>query len=147
MGIAQDLQKTTLELRKQRVVYAPGFQTVWGFAQASAKERGLKGGDANVNDEDALRAIQKGIKMNKDVLDILPTDGVAQQELAALEALLPQMATEDEVRAAAAQYVATNELDAKKGMGQVMAHLSATFGTSLDKSMASRIAREALVAA
>lgn len=152
MGIAQDLQTKTLELRKQRSDIAPGFQSVLGLAQASAKERGLKGGDATVNDEDALRAIQKGIKINQDTLATI--DGGAdvslsfiertERELKELKALLPQMASEAEVRAAAEEFVASNELDAKKGMGQVMAHLSAKFGTSLDKAIASRIAKESL---
>ena len=152
MGLAQDLQKTTLCLRKERSEVAPGFQTVLGYAQASAKERGLKGGDATINDEDALRAIQRGIKMCKDTLASIDDASNAnlefkdrtRKELHQLEVLLPQMASEDAVRAAAREFVANNELDAKKGMGQVMSHLASVFGTSLDKSMASRVAREEL---
>ena len=153
MGLAQDLQKAALDHRKQRSEVAPGLQTVLTYAQASAKERGLKGGDAAVNDEDALRAIQRGIKMCKDTLGVIadrgiqPTNDKVQRELEVLEALLPEMASEEEVRAAAQAFVSQNELDAKKGMGQVMAHLSQKFGTSLDKSQASRIAKEALVQA
>jgi uncharacterized protein YqeY len=154
MGLAQDLQSKTLELRKQRVDYAAGFQSVLGFAQASAKERGLKGGDGTVNDEDALRAIQKGIKICRDTLeqagDHTNTDGVldrTKRELAALETLLPQMASEDEVRDATRPFLTgyfANEGDPKKAMGVLMKHLSDHFGTTLDKSVASRVAREEL---
>jgi uncharacterized protein YqeY len=152
MGLAQDLQTTTLYFRKERSELAPGFQSVMAFAQASAKERALKGGDPTVNDEDALRAIQRGIKMCKDTLEAAgdaESDSIlrTRKELHQLELLLPAMASDDEVRAAAEKFVAENEIDPKKGMGQVMAHLTATFGTSLNKSEASRIAREALVTA
>ncbi len=150
MGIAQDLNAKTLELRKARSDIAGGFQSVQAFATAFAKERGLKGGDATVNDEDALRAIQRGIKMCNDTLEAVGVahgtrdGGVTQRELDELKALLPEMASEDDVRTAARTYIANHQPDPKKGMGQVIAQLSGAFGTSLDKAMAARIAKEEL---
>ena len=151
MGIAQDLNAKTLELRKARADIAGGFQSVQAFAQAFAKERGLKGGDTTVTDEDALRGIQRGIKMCRDTIEAAGpdnmTDGVldrTERELVALEALLPEMASEDDVRNAARAYITNHQPDPKKGMGQVIGHLSGAFGTALDKSMAARVAKEEL---
>lgn len=149
MGLAQDLQARGLELRKQRSDIAPGFQTVLGFAQASAKERGLKGGDATVNDEDAQRAIQRGIKMCNDTLETAPGDDRTLRERAALEDLLPEMADEMEVRAEVGRFIGGNPqlIGDKKAMGEVMKFLNERFGASLNKAEASKIAREALVTA
>ena len=109
MGVALALNAKTLELRKTRDELAPAFQSVQGFAQASAKERGLKGGDASVNDEDALRAIQKGIKQSRDTVQQLEASGGQQsdlyersvREVQLLESLLPTMASAEEVEAEA----------------------------------------------
>lgn len=157
MGVAQALNAKTLELRKTRDELAPSFQSVSGFAQASAKERGLKGGDASVNDEDALRAIQKGIKQVRDTLEQLGTDEGRQsdlykrstRELAELEALLPQMASDDEVEAEARAFQSelTVDLVGMKRMGPTMAHLQTRFGTALDKGKASAIVKQLLTPA
>lgn len=153
MGIAQDLNAKTLELRKTRSDIAPGFQSVLSLAQASAKERGLKGGDATVNDEDALRAIQKGIKINQDTLATI--DGGAdvslsfisriERELSALEALLPKMASDDEMEASVTDFLARHPdvAQSKSAMGAIMKHLMDTFGTSLDRGRASQVAKSA----
>lgn len=156
MGVAQALNVRTLELRRNRDELAPAFQSVQGFAQASAKERGLKGGDASVNDEDALRAIQKGIKQVRDTLSQLDTDEGRQtdlytrskRELTELEALLPQMASDEEVQAEAQaiQSKLDPNLAGMKRMGPTMAHLQEKFGTSLDKSRASGIVKQLLTA-
>ena len=150
MSIAQNLQATTMELRKARSEIAPGFQSVLGFAQASAKERGLKGGDATINDEDALRAIQKGIKMCRDTIAMagnIINDSVQRtsKELSALESLLPQMASEDEVIESISVFLKANpEVAKSKGvMGAIMKHLMDTFGTSLDRGKASQLAKVA----
>lgn len=154
MGVALALNAKTLELRKTRDELAPAFQSVQGFAQASAKERGLKGGDASVNDEDALRAIQKGIKQSRDTVQQLEASGGQQsdlykrsvREVQLLESLLPTMASAEEVEAEA--NAALSQLDPNltgmKRMGPMMAHLTGKFGTSLDKAQASGILKRLL---
>ncbi len=152
MGLAQDLQAKTLELRKSRSDLAGGFQSALAFAQGFAKERGLAGGDATVNDGDAQRAIEKSIKMCRDTLDAAGehtnTDGVLDRtvrELAAFEALLPEKVGEDDVRNAARTYIANHQLNQPgKDMGKVIGYLTDSFGAALDKPMAARIAREEL---
>jgi uncharacterized protein len=143
-------------LRKSRDELAPAFQSIQGFANASAKERGLKGGDASVNDEDALRAIQKGIKQVSDTLSQLNTSEGQEtdlykrstRELAELEALLPAMASDAEVEAEAkaAQSKLDPNLTGMKRMGPTMAYLQEKFGTSLDKARASGIVKQLLTA-
>ncbi len=150
MSVAKALSDRTLELRKARDEIAPGFLTVQGFAQASAKERGLKGGDAAISDEDALRAVMKGIKMCRDTLALSDEGSGAaiafneriSRELKELEALLPQMATDDEVKNAAATFLSTYDEKNMKLMGPTMTYLNGLYGTSLDKAKASGIIKQ-----
>lgn len=141
MSILAALNAKTLELRKTRDPLAGSFQGVQAIATAFAKERAIKDGTdlalVKANDDDALRAIQKSIKQVKDTLALKPDHQQSIDELATLEALLPQMASEDEIRGTAEAFIATLPDHSMKQMGGVMAHLMQTFGTSLDKGKAS----------
>jgi uncharacterized protein YqeY len=144
------LNAKTLELRKARDPLAGSFQGVQAIATANAKERAVKAGadlsTVKADDDDALRAIQKSIKQVKDTLALKPDHEQSQNELAVLESLLPKMASEDEIRGEAEGVI--NALPEKnmKQMGAVMAHLTKTFGTSLDKAKASGVVKALLSA-
>jgi len=51
------------------------------------------------------------------------------------------MASEDDIRGEAESFIGRMAEKSMKGMGFVMTHLTATFGTSLDKAKASQIVR------
>lgn len=148
MSVLAALNAKTLELRKARDPLAGSFQGVQAIATANAKERAVKAGadlsTVKADDDDALRAIQKSIKQVKDTLALKPDHQQSLDELTLLEALLPQMATEDQIRGEAESLI--NGLPEKnmKAMGGVMAGLTKTFGTSLDKAKASAIVRSLL---
>lgn len=150
MSVLAALNAKTLELRKSRDPLAGALQSVQAMATANAKERAVKAGadlsTVKADDEDALRAVQKGIKQVKDTLALKPDHEASQKELEILEALLPRMASEDEIRGEAESIV--NALPEKnmKQMGGVMAHLTTVFGTSLDKAKASAVVRSLLAA-
>lgn len=150
MSILAALNAKTLELRKARDPLAGSFQAVVALATASAKERAIKeGADLNTvkaTDDDALRAVQKSIKQVRDTLALKPDHQQSLDELATLEALLPRMASEDEIRGEAESIVATLSEKSTKQMGVVMAHLASVFGTSLDKAKASQVAKAVLTA-
>ena len=148
MSVLAALNAKTLELRKARDPLAGALLSVQAGATANAKERAVKAGAdlsaVKADDEDALRAIQKGIKQVKDTLALKPDHEASLGELAILESLLPKMASEDEIRGEAESYIATLPEKNMKQMGGVMAHLNSVFGTSLDKGKASGVVRSLL---
>ena len=150
MSILVALNAKTLELRRNRDPLAGAFQAVQAFALANAKERAIKAqadlSAVKANDDDALRAIQKGIKQVRDTLALKPDHEASLRELEILESLLPKMASEDEIRGTAESFVATLPEKSMKQMGAVMAHLVAEFGTALDKAKASAVAKAVLAA-
>lgn len=148
MSILQELNKVTLQLRKERSDLAGAFQATLANAKAFAKERVvLSKGDLKniqVTDEDALRSIQKSIKAVKDTLALRSDHQLSIAELGLLEALLPKMASEEDLKITIGEFVDGLEVKSMKSMGKVMSFLQEKFGTSLDKSLASRLAKEAL---
>lgn len=148
MSVLAALNAKTLELRKSRDPLAGALLAVQSGATASAKERAIKDGvdlsAVSANDEDALRAIQKGIKQVKDTLSHKPDHEASLKELAILESLLPQMASEDEIRGEAESLIAALPEKNMKQMGGIMAGLVQVFGTSLDKGKASAIVKSLL---
>lgn len=148
MSVLAALNAKTLELRKARDPLAGALLSVQAGATANAKERAVKDkqdlSTVKANDDDALRAIQKGIKQVRDTLALKPDHEASLQELEILEALLPQMASEQEIEGEAESFIATLPEKTMKQMGSVMAHLTATFGTSLDKAKASGVVRKLL---
>lgn len=148
MSVLAALNAKTLELRKARDPLAGALLSVQSQATAFAKERAVKDKTdlalVKANDDDALRAVQKGIKQVRDTLALKPDHEASLAELAILEALLPQMASEQEIEGEAESFIATLPEKNMKQMGGVMAHLTATFGTSLDKAKASGVVRKLL---
>jgi uncharacterized protein YqeY len=148
--VLAELNAKTLELRKSRDPLAGALLSVQSAATANAKERAVKAkqdlSTVKADDEDALRAIQKGIKQVQDTLSHKPDHADSLRELEILEGLLPQMASEDEIRGEAESFIATLPERNMKQMGGVMAHLAATFGTSLDKGKASGVVKALLSA-
>ena len=152
MSVLAALNAKTMELRKGRDPLAGAFQAVQAQATAFAKERVIKAGGApgliafGADEEDALRAVQKSIKQVRDTLSLNPTHEASLRELAILEELLPQMASEDEIRGEAESFAAGLSEKNMKQMGAVMAHLTKVFGSALDKGKASAVAKAVLAA-
>jgi uncharacterized protein YqeY len=149
VSILKALNDKTLELRKTRDPLAGVFQAVQAGATAFAKERAIKNStdlsQVKASDDDALRSVQKSIKQVRDTLAAKPDHAQSLRELEILEALLPRMASEDEIRGEVEHFVAGLAEKSSKQIGFVMTHLTAVFGTSLDKAKASQIVRQALV--
>lgn len=149
MSVLTNLNNKTLELRKGRDELASRFQAVQALAIASAKERARVAGDPQayeVTEDDAVKAVQKAIKIARDTLAIAPNDSLSQREAATLAALLPQAASDDEIRAEAESVLSSMGEVSKGVMGEIMKALNAKFGAALDKGKASQIVREVLAA-
>jgi len=148
VSVLANLNAKTLELRKARDPFAACLLTVQSTAKAFAKERAVKAGadlsNVEVTDEDALRAIQKGIKQANDALSLRPDHAESLCELEILGALMPHMASEDEIRGEAESILSQLPEKNMKAMGTVMAGLMQVFGTSLDKAKASAVVKSLL---
>lgn len=154
MSVAQALNARTLELRKSRDEIAGGFQAVQAGAQAFAKERALKGGDAAVSDEDAQRSIQRAVKQLEDTMGLLSSGGGvdfelykrSQRERDELNKLLPTKADDADVEREARMFILAQGPEALGGklIGPTMAHLMQVFGASLDRGKASAIVKSAI---
>jgi len=151
VSVLAELNAKTMELRKARDPLAPALLSIQAQATAFAKERAIRKGAEvlahfGADDEDALRAVQKGIKQVRDTLALKPDHEASLRELEILEGILPRMASEDEIRGEAESYAAGLEVKTMKQMGGLMAHLTSVFGTSLDKAKASAVAKSVLAA-
>ena len=133
--ILEKLKKKSLELRKSRDTVT--LTSVLALATSYAKERGLKSGDYDMTEDDAIRAIQKTIKMVKDTLSLAPNDDHSKRELEILESLLPKAVSEEEIRDSIISYIG-DDRDIKR-MGDIMKMLTEKYGASLDKKMASTL--------
>ncbi len=141
-SLVEKLKARTLELRKARSPLAPTFQMVMADALSQAKVKGL----VDFNEEMAAQAINRGINGAKETLSQAPGDALTIEKIEALTAVLPVPATEDAVRAEAMQWwtgVVTEAMP-RTYVGEMMKHLMTTFGASLNRKMASDIAKEIL---
>lgn len=156
MSILEALNARTMEMRKARDPMAATFQQIQAGAQAAAKSRAL---DATVTEEDAIAALKKAEKNAKDMITALDERigevvfnenhplftprSKAQDELSAIQSLLPAKADVMAVREAAEAFLEGKERN-MKAMGATMAHLRSTFGDSLDNAEASAVLRTIL---
>mgnify|MGYP002785964981 CR=1 FL=1 len=117
---------------------------------AHMDEQGQATGRDKLADQDILALLQKMIKQRRESIEIYRKagrDDLADQEveeIAVIQAYLPQQMDEDEMRSAVAGLVA--ELNAKglKDMGRVMAALKERYTGTMDFGKASAMLKEAL---
>ncbi len=117
---------------------------------AHVDEQGQATGRDKILDQDILALLQKMIKQRRESIEIYRKagrDDLADQEveeIAVIEAYLPQQMSEDEMRAAVTELVAGLNAKGLKDMGRVMAALKERFTGSMDFSKASAMLKEAL---
>ncbi len=103
-----------------------------------------------VDDDDLVRLVKKGIKQRQDAADQFRAGGreeQAAQELAEAEILselLPAQASEEEVRTAIEELVAAEGLEGPKAIGVIMKAMMAKFGAAADGRTINQIARQVL---
>lgn len=101
-------------------------------------------GNRAVKDDDFVKAAKNEIKALKDLEDILvksgKTDRLAevQEKIALFEVLVPQMATDEQVK----EFLVANNIE--KNMGACMKALKAQFGSTLDGKAAQAVVKEYL---
>lgn len=124
MSIIETLKAKTLELRKQRSHLGPTMQ----FHMAEVSKVGKSNGNRDTTEDEAIQYLKKTVQKLKE------NEFADQEEIAVLEALLPQMATEDEVRSFVFALEAEQGLDISN-KGAVMKAVKGHFGSLVDMKM------------
>ncbi len=116
--------------------------------EAEIAER--KGGDASLSDEKAIQVLTKAAKQRKESIEQFENGG--REDLAAnekveleiIEAYLPEMMSEDEVRDIVKQRIAAVGATGPQDMGKVMGPLMGQLRGKADGSLVSQLVKEEL---
>lgn len=130
-------------------------RTALSTLTAEAEREGLDDGKRDSTDAEVETAIRDAIKNGNKTLAALDTPGVTAPaglrektvyELALYATYLPTQASEEDVRAAVTAIVAEMPEAQRimKNMGAVMGKLNAQFGNDFDKTLASKLVKDAL---
>lgn len=140
MSIVEKLKAEAIALRKARSPVAPSIQ----FALSEIEKVGKNSGNRETTEDEAIKVVQKLIAtVNENIR--FATESKDDSRLVALnfekrilESTLPQMATEDEVRA----YLKGFFVDAPQNKGVAMKVLKTKFGALVDMKRAGEIISE-----
>lgn len=109
-----------------------------------------KGGEAKLTDEQAVEVLMKAAKQRKESIDQFEDGGREdlaeneKRELKIIDAYLPEMMSEDEVRGVVKQKIEQLGASGMQDMGKVMGPLMGQLKGKADGSMVSRIVKEEL---
>ena len=125
MNIIEKLKAEAMTLRKARSTLGPTMQ----FHIAEIDKIG-KAKNRQTSEDEAIQYLKKSVQKLKE------NQFADQEEIAVLERLLPQMATEDEVRAfLKAKYVFAEAADDMPSKGEIMKAVREEFGALVDMKM------------
>lgn len=124
MNIIETLKTKTLELRKQRSPLGPTMQ----FHMAEVSKIGKSNGNRDTTEDEAIQYLKKTVQKLKE------NEFADKEEIAVLEAMLPRMATADDVRAHVFMLEAEQGLDISN-KGAVMKAVKEEFGSLVDMKM------------
>lgn len=108
------------------------------------------GGDAELSDESALQVLTKAAKQRKESIEQFENGGrddlaeKEKSELEIIEAYLPEMMSEDEVRKIVKEKIAQLGASGPQDMGKVMGPLMGQLKGKADGSVVSRLVKEEL---
>ena len=131
------------------------------LAKDEAKLRGLRAiksaillaktsGSAEISEADEIKMLQKLVKQRKESLEIYEKQNredlatAEKQEIAVIEMFLPQMMSEDEVRAEIKNIIASTGATSAADMGKVMGAATKHFAGRADNKMVSALVKELL---
>jgi uncharacterized protein YqeY len=117
---------------------------------AHVDEQGQATGRDKISDQDILALLQKMVKQRRESIEIYRKAGrddlAAQEveEIAVIEAYLPQQMSDEDMRAAVTELVTEMNAKGLKDMGRVMAALKERHTGTMDFGKASGMLKEAL---
>lgn len=109
-----------------------------------------KGGEAKLSDEQAVEVLMKAAKQRKESIDQFEEGGRddladnEKMELKIIEAYLPEMMSEDEVREVVKQKIDQLGASGMQDMGKVMGPLMGQLKGKADGSIVSKVVKEEL---
>ena len=154
MSVLAELNRVSLEMRKNRDELAKSLSVVINAANQIAKDRATDKGNYTVTDEDAIQAIRRAVKQTEDTIAILAEnhaeDGElyvrSARELSVLKNLLPQSPDGAVISEFVQKYLVQTGTERNiKAMGPIMKALGEQYGAVLDRGMASQVVRIELV--
>jgi uncharacterized protein YqeY len=134
MTIVENLYKQAINLRKERNPIAASIT----FVIAEINKVGKNAGNRITTEDEAIKTVQKIVATLRDNLNYRLTevdDERTRQQIVILESVLPQMVTEDVVRATIATLANTTEFT----KGSVMKALKSKFGALVDMKTVNNI--------
>ena len=141
MSLLETIKKDQFEARKSKDAIKASLLTTL-YSEASMI--GKNAGNRETTDDETIKVIQKFLKGVNETIAILEKAnnvaslGSSVREKEILEAYLPKMATEAEVRATVSELKAMGATN----IGEIMKLLKLRFGSALDGKMASQLAKE-----
>jgi uncharacterized protein len=150
MSAMQEIKKAQVQSRKDRnEVFSSVLTTLLGEAEMIGKNAGNR----ESTDAEVVAVVKKFIKNIDETIAVLTKASVPDtakigkfnQEKVVLSAYLPKQLTEDELRQAMKDIVASNSLVGPKAMGTLMKELKAKFEGQYDGGLASKLSKEVLV--
>ena len=138
MTVVEQLKKRSMSLRKERNPIAPSIQ----FALSEIEKVGKNSGNRETTEDEAIRVVQKLIATIDENLRVVDSDGhriALNFEKQILQEVLPQMASEEEVRSLLADILGTT---APKNKGIAMKVIRDEFGAKVDMKRAGEIVTE-----
>lgn len=148
MSVVDTIKSTLLTSRKAR-----DEKTVTSLSTLLAGVQGIGKSDSNreTTDEEAIVYLKKQVQILKDNIEIYTKNdkkeaiSVAKFEIGLISQFLPAEASVEDVKAAVDFIVQAKNLPKiPASMGAIMAHLNEKFGNTLNKKIASSLAKEAL---
>lgn len=154
MSVLAELNRVSLEMRKNRDELAKSLSVVINAANQIAKDRATDKNNYTVTDEDAIQAIRKALKQTEDTISILEENNANSGELyerscrevSILKNLLPQSPNAGIISGFVHTYLKQTGTERNiKAMGPIMKALGEQYGAVLDRGMASQVVRIELV--
>lgn len=137
MSVTEKLKAESMSLRKVRSPVAPAIV----FALSEIEKFGKNNGNRETTEDEAIKVIQKLIATIDENLKLNIDDGrriALNFEKQILSGVLPQMASEEEVRS----YLQSSFAEAPQNKGVIMKVLKEKFGVLVDMKRAGQIATE-----
>lgn len=103
-----------------------------------------------ITEEDEMKMLQKLVKQRKESIDIYTKQGredlakTEQEEVAVIELFLPQMMSEEEIRVALKDIIASLGATSPDEMGKVMGAANKAFAGKADNKIVSALVKEML---
>lgn len=137
MSVIEKLKTESMALRKERNPSAAAIT----FALSEIAKVGKNAGNRETTDDEAIKVVQKIVSLIDENLKLGISDDVRAAfmfERQILSGVLPQMASDEEVRS----YLKASFIEAPQNKGVVMKVLKTKFGSLVDMKRAGEIVTE-----